>query len=227
MQPAFKSKNQREVPFGQALVEKGIITQSELDEALSVQRSRQDEYLGEILHSMGVSQEKINKALDCLSRRRKIGDILIDLGLITPENLERALKEQEKIQNSLGIRKPLGILLFMMELISYENYMRALSKHFVLPIISLESRRIPPSLQHVLGKKYVREHQVLILENNEKTVKIALGEPTSSLMQEIRKSIPPQKEIIFYLASPVEIESVHKRMFDPLLEKRIELKRQS
>jgi type IV pilus assembly protein PilB len=227
MQPVFKSKNPMGVPFGQALVEKGIITQSELDEALSVQRSRQDEYLGEILHSMGVSQEKINKALDCLSKRRKIGDILIDLGLITPESLERALKEQEKIQTSLGIRKPLGVLLLMMELISHKDYVRALSKHFVLPIISLEDRRIPPSLQVVLGKKYVREHQLLILENNEKTIKIALGEPTSSLMEEIRKSVPPHKEIIFYLAAPVEIESAQKRMFDPLLEKRIELKRQS
>ena len=225
MQPAIKSKTLMDVPLGQALVEKGIITQAELDEALSVQKSSKKEYLGEILHSMGVSQEKINKTLDRLHKRKKIGDILIDMGLITPENLERALKEQEKIQTELGIRKPLGILLFLMELISYENYIRALSKHFVLPIISLEDVRIRPSLQDVLGKKYVHEHQVLVLENNEKTIKIALGEPTSSLMQEIRKSIPPHKEIIFYLAAPLEIASTYKKMFDPLLEKLMELKR--
>jgi len=216
-----------DVPLGRAMVEKGIITQTELDEALSIQRFRKNEYLGEILHSMGVSQEKINKTLDCLNKRKRIGDILIDLGLITPENLERALKEQEKIQSVLSIRKPLGIMLFLMELISYENYMRALSKHFVLPIVSLEHRRISPSLQDVLGKKYTREHQVLVLENNGKTIKIALGEPTSSLMQEIRKSIPPHQEITFYLADPLEIESAYKKMFDPLLKKLIELKRQS
>jgi hypothetical protein len=227
MQPAIKFKTPMDLPLGRALVEKGVITQAQLDEALSVQKFRKNEYLGEILHSMGVSQKKINKTLDCLNKRKKIGDILIDLGLITPENLERALKEQEKIQTVLGIRKPLGILLFLMELISYENYMRALSKHFVLPIISLEGCNIRPSLQAVLGKKYVHKHQVLILENNEKTIKIALGEPSSSLMQEIGKSISPHKEIIFYLAAPHEIEFTHRKMFDPLLEKRIELKRQS
>ncbi len=227
MQSAIKSKALMDTPLGQALVEKGIITPAELDGALSIQQSRKNEYLGEILHAMGISQEKINKALDCLNKRRRVGDLLIDQGLISPENLDRALEEQKKIQNTLGIRKPLGILLFLMGLIRYEDYRRALSKHFVLPMISLADRSISPALQNVLGKKYVREHQVVILEEDEKTIKIALGEPTSSLMQEIRKSIPPHKEIIFYLADPSEIESAHKKMVDPLLEKRMELKRQS
>jgi hypothetical protein len=79
----------------------------------------------------------------------------------------------------MGVRNPLGILLFKMGLISYGNYMRTLSKHLVLPIITLEDCRIPPSL-----------------------------------MQEIRKSIPLHKEITFYLAHPLEIESAHKAMFD-------------
>jgi len=209
MQSAIKSN----VPLGEALVRKGIITQSVLDVVLEVQKHRKNEYLGEILQSVGVSQEKINKTLDFLNKRKKIGDILIDLGLITPKDLERALKEQKLIQSMACIRRPLGILLFQMELIKYADYMRALSKHFVLPIVSLEDRRIPSSLQDILGRKYICKHELLVLENDGRTIKIALGAPTPPLMQEIRKSIPPHQEIIFYLAHPLEIEAAYQIMF--------------
>jgi type IV pilus assembly protein PilB len=215
MQPATNTRTLVNEILGEALVKRGVITQAQLDLALEIQKHRKNDYLGEILQYIGVSQCKINETLDYLNKRKKIGDILIDLGLITPEDLERALKEQKIIQSMIGIRRPLGILLFEMGLIKYEDYMRTLSKHFVLQIVSLENRRIHPSLQDVLGKKYVFEHQVLVLENDGIIIKIALGEPTTSLLHEIRKSIPPHQEIIFYLAHPLEIESVQKKMFFP------------
>ncbi|HOX94912.1 MAG TPA: hypothetical protein PLR20_12895 [Syntrophales bacterium] len=215
MQPALKSKTLIDVSLGQALVKKGVITPSELDTALELQKTRKNEYLGEILLSMGISQNKINSTLEYLNKRKKIGDILIDLGLITTEDLERALQEQKRIQSKRGVRTPLGILLHEMGLIYYREYMRAISKHFVLPIVSLEGCTIPPSLQDVLGKKFVSKHHVLVLKNDEKKIKIALSAPTPSLMQEIRKSVPAHKEVVFCLAHPVEIEAAHKQMFDP------------
>jgi type IV pilus assembly protein PilB len=215
MQSAIKSKTLTDMFLGEALVKKGIITQSELDRALELQKSRKNDYLGEILHSMGVPQEKISNTLEYLNKRKKIGDILIDLGLLTPEDLERALREQKLIQSKMGVRTPLGILLHQMGLVYYREYMRALSKHFVLPIVSLEDCTTPPSLQDVLGKKFILKHQVLVLKNDGHKIKIALSEPTSSLMQEIRKSLPAHKEVIFCLAHPLEIEAAHRQMFDP------------
>jgi hypothetical protein len=216
MQPAIKSKTLMDISLGQALVKKGVITQAQLDVALEIQKYKKDKYLGEILqHYIGVSQHKINETLDYLNKRKKIGDVLIEMGLISSEDLKCALKEQKIIQSQLGVKRPLGILLFKKGLIKYEDYMRALSKHFVLQIVSLENRRIHPSLQEVLGKKYVCENHVLVLDNDGIIIKVALGEPTFSLMQEIRKSIPSHLEIIFYLAHLLEINSVHKKMFDP------------
>jgi predicted transcriptional regulator with HTH domain len=215
MQPAIKSRTLVNELLGQALVKRGVITQAQLDMALEIQKYRKDRYLGEILQYFGVSQGKINETLDYLNKRKKIGEILIDLGLISSEDLKRALKEQKMIQSLIGVKRPLGTLLFQMGLIKHEDYMWALSKHFVLQIVSLENRRIHPSLQEVLGKKYVCEHHVLVLENDGIIIKIALGEPTFSLMQEIKKSIPPHLEIIFYLAHLLEIESVQKKIFAP------------
>jgi hypothetical protein len=215
MQQTLNSIVPTNVRLGQALVTMGIITHFELDMALELQKHRENEYLGEILQFMSVPQDKINKTLDYLNKRKKMGDILIDLELISPEELEHALKEQKCIQSKMGIRTPLGILLAQMRVINYRDYMRALSKHFVLPIICLEDYKILPPLQDVLGGKFIFEHEVLVLKNDEQKIKIALEAPTPSLMQVIRKSIPPHKEIVFCLAHPLEIESVHKRMFDP------------
>ena len=209
MQPAIKSETLIDVPLGQALVENGVITQAELDKVLLVQKHSKNEYLGEILLYLGVSQSKINETLDYLNKRKRIGDILINMELISSEDLEEALKEQKTIHSKMGIRVPLGILLHKMGFIYYREYMRALSKHFVLPIISLEGYEILPSLQDVLGKRFIFEHQVLVLKSDGQKIMIALGEPTPSLMQKIRKLIPPDQEIIFYLAHPLEIESVH------------------
>jgi hypothetical protein len=217
MEQAISSIVQTNMLLGQTLVKKGIITHFELNMALELQKHWKNEYLGEILQFMNVPQDEINKTLDYLNKRKKIGDILIDLELITPEELQHAMKEQKRIQSKMGIRTPLGILLVQMRLINYREYMTALSKHFVLPIISLEGYRIHPSLQDVLGKKFIFEHDILVLKNDGQKIKIALVSPTPSLMQEIRKSIPPHKEIVFCLAHPLEIESVHKRMLIPSL----------
>ena len=94
MQPAEKARTPINAPLGQALIKRGILTQAQLDKALEIQKQRKNLYLGEILQHLGVNQNKINETLDFINKRKKIGDILIDLGLITPAGLERALKDR-------------------------------------------------------------------------------------------------------------------------------------
>ncbi len=48
---------------GQALVANGTMSQEQLDFALMLKNGQPDKYLGEILIQMGISQEKIKKAL--------------------------------------------------------------------------------------------------------------------------------------------------------------------
>ena len=93
MQPAIKSGILDEL-LGQVLVKRGLITQTQLDIALFVQKHRKNEYLGEILRYLGVSQNKINQTMNRLNKRRNVGEILINLGFISPEDLQRALGEE-------------------------------------------------------------------------------------------------------------------------------------
>jgi hypothetical protein len=200
--------------LGQILVGKNIITQAQLDLALKRQRQEKGKYLGQILFEMGVPQEEINKALDYHNKRKPIGQILVDLKIISPRQLKEVLEKQKQLQKR-GDYKPLGMLLVHMGYTSSNDYWKALSKHFNMPPASLGGFLPCSALQKAVGEKYAQKNLVVVLENNTTTIKLALAKPTFYMMEDLKKALPLGKRIEFYLANPYEIETCLKRMFDP------------
>jgi hypothetical protein len=201
--------------FGQILIEKNIISQTQLDLALRRQKQEKGKYLGQILIEMGVvSQEKLNKLLDTFNKRKRIGEILLDLQIITPQQLDGALQKQKDLLTK-GIRKFLGMVVLEMGYTQYDSYLKALSKHFNMPIVSLENFFPTPALQKVLGEKYAMKKGIVVLENTPGRIKLALAEPTASTVEEIQKALPFGKTVEFYLANPYEVESCLRKKFYP------------
>jgi hypothetical protein len=203
-----------EKTLGQVLLERNIITETELKLALGRQRVEKGKYLGQILLEMGVPQDEINKALDSFYIRKRIGEILIDLNVITPEQLEGALEKQRDLRKK-GDRKPLATLLVELGYISKSGYLKALSKFFNMPIISLKEFLLTAALQKTVGEKYAQKNLVVVLGNNSSMIKFALGEPTFYIMEDLKKSLPVGKRIEFYVANPDEIQTYLKK-FGPL-----------
>ena len=200
-----------EKTLGQILIEKNIITPAILDLALKFQEREKGRFLGEILFEMGVPQDEINKALDRFNKRKSISQILIELKIITPKQLEEAAEKKKELSQK-GIRKTVGELLMELGYISYSEYLKALSKFFNMPIISLAKFFPTPALQKAVGEKYAQKHLIVVLENTAKTLKVALAEPTMVLMEELRKTLRTGKSIEFYLASANEIKSCLKKI---------------
>jgi hypothetical protein len=201
--------------LGQILVEKNIITQTQLELALRRQKQQKGKYLGQILTEMGlVSQEKINRILDTHSKRKRIGEILVDLQIITPQQLENALQKQKEFQKK-GTRKTLGTIVMELGYTDYNSYLRALSGHFNMPVVSLDTFYPNPALQKALGEKYAMKNRIVVLENSPARIKLALAEPTHYNIEEIRKAVPFGKTVEFYLANPYEVDSCLRRKFDP------------
>jgi len=203
-----------EKTLGQILLERNIITETELKLALRRQRVEKGKYLGQILLEMGVPQDEINKALDSFYIRKRIGEILIDLNVITPEQLEGALEKQRDLRKK-GDRKPLATLLVELGYISKSGYLKALSKFFNMPIIFLKEFLLTAALQKAVGEKYAQKNLVVVLGNNSSMIKFALGEPTFYIMEDLKKSLPVGKRIEFYVANPYEIQTYLKK-FAPL-----------
>ncbi|HQL91355.1 MAG TPA: hypothetical protein PLQ15_12230 [Syntrophales bacterium] len=201
--------------LGQILVDKGIIGREQLDRALQIKAEQPGKYLGEILFEMGVSQDKINRALYYSNKRKTIGEILVDQKLITPDQLEEALSKQKKIKEKWGHTRPLGLLLIELGYINSRGYLTALSKHFNMPILSMKDYQPNPQLQKVIGERYAMERKIIVLENSAKTIKLVLADPSAQVIEELQKAVPPGKSIEFYLASYGEIDESLRRVADP------------
>lgn len=202
--------------LGQILVDRNVISSKHLFVALQRQRQQGGKYLGEILFDMGVSQEKINEALYVCRKRKPIGEILVDLNAITRLQLEEALEKQKQLARK-ATPKPLGKLLVEMGYSSYEAYLESLSKHFNIPLVSLQNFFPSPALQKTIGEGYALKNKIVVLENHSTKIRLALGEPNTLLMDELRRAFPPGKTVEFYLADPLEMVHCLKRRSDPFL----------
>jgi len=202
--------------LGQILVERNIISPMQLQVALDRQKNQKGKYkyIGEILIEMGFPQEKINAALDDYNKRKPTGQILLDLKVITPDQLQKALDRQDQLAK-MAIHRPLAKLLVEMGFATYDGYMDTLSKHFNMPIVSLKSFFPSPHLQKAVGDAYAQKHRIVVLENYPEKIKFALAEPNSFIMDELRRAFPAGKKIEFYLAHPFEMDSCLRKKFDP------------
>lgn len=201
--------------IGQLLLDKKIITQAQLDNALSLQVLEPGKYLGQILCEMGTPQFKIIKALYYNHKRKSIGQILLDLKIISLEQLNKALTEQKRLRSQFGFRKPLCGFLVELGIIDQEEYLTALSVHFNMPVISLQEFDISTALQKAFGEKYTYHHKIIVVQNNPNIIKVAIAEPNIFLMEELEKALPPGKDIFFYLARLSEIDMCFEKKYDP------------
>ncbi len=88
--PKDNSESSKEEYLGEILLDKGTITQEQLDDALEDGSKK----IGEILVDEGVTTpEKVDKALN---DQKPVGQILAEKGEITEPQLDKALKQQSK-----------------------------------------------------------------------------------------------------------------------------------
>ena len=163
---------------------------------------------------MGISQSKIIRALYYSNKRKKLGQILVELNIITDDQLQRALIEQHRLQKS-GIRRHLGSLLINMHIIDEDSYVNALSVHFNMPFISLKNHIVTESLQKAIGEQYALQQRIVVVENKPNRIVLALAEPNPFILEEIERSIPSGKNVMFCIAKAVEIEDCLNRKYDP------------
>ena len=80
-----------------------------------------------------------------MSEKKRLGELLIDAGLITAEDLNRALKMQ------VGGNRRLGRILVKMGAISSDQLLETLSSQFQLPIIDPDKEH-EPSTKNLLPR---------------------------------------------------------------------------
>jgi type IV pilus assembly protein PilB len=103
--------------------------------------------------------------------KKRLGDILIQAGIITPDQVTVAMEAQKKTKERLG--KSLIRLGFITE----ENLIKTLAHQLKLNHVNLKEEKIDPLLTQVISEKVARRHLVVPLTRMGQVLMVAMADP--------------------------------------------------
>ncbi|MBX3414863.1 MAG: Flp pilus assembly complex ATPase component TadA [Pirellulales bacterium] len=108
-------------------------------------------------------------------RKMRLGDLLIDKGYLTNEQLQAALEKQREE----GRNKLLGEILVEHEFCSEDHVLECLAVEYGVPYAKLEPRICDSRVVDVLPREFIEANLVLPLYKIRDTLTVALAEPSN------------------------------------------------
>lgn len=131
--------------------------------------------------------------------RKKLGEMLVEAGVLDPDALRSALGEQRRWGH------PLGRTLVQMRLVSEEALVAVLAQQLATPTVDLDKLAIPKPVIDLVPAELARRYQLVPFAQQVKFLSVAMADPTNhGIIDELR--IRTQLNIRQYLAGPQMIE---------------------
>ncbi|GAE34951.1 GspE/PulE family protein [Halalkalibacter akibai] len=105
------------------------------------------------------------------TQKKRLGDILVESGMITDEQLMNALQEQKKT----GAR--LGDQLVDMEAVTEQQIIEVLEFQLGIPHINLYKQKIDPKIIGIINEELARRYQLLPVERIGDKLTVAMADP--------------------------------------------------
>src|SRR5215831_17678868 len=106
---------------------------------------------------------------------QRLGDLLVKEKIITPEQLDRALKAQREG----GGHTRLGSTLVQLGYVSDEEVTNFLSRQYGVPAINLQYFEIDPAVVKLIPEETAKRYQILPLSRVGASLTIAMADPTN------------------------------------------------
>lgn len=163
-----------DTPLGDLLVQSGKVAPQELELGLETQKTQTRVPIGQILLDAKKLDPKTLEHATELQKRKgtRLGEILIEAGLATAQDIELALSEQRKRGG-----KRIGQILVEMSLVSEIDLSMTLAKKFQLPFLDLDRCVVNLEALVELPKEFIEKYRVLPIDADPRTVTIALSDP--------------------------------------------------
>jgi type IV pilus assembly protein PilB len=104
---------------------------------------------------------------------RRLGDLLVAEGLLTEEQLVRALAEQK------GRAEKLGAILVRLNFIHEDQLIGFLSRQYGIPSITLSQLDIDPDVLRLVPAQIARKYEVLPVKRVGNSLTLAMADPTN------------------------------------------------
>jgi len=158
--------------LGELLIEQGLISQEQLDEALEMQKMFPDQTVGQLLCRLGYIRESdLSLVLDQKNKRRKLADIMLKEGLLDQQKLSQA-RELSR-QNDIPLERALLKLRFVDE----EQLARSVAAQYDLPYVEINSLSLDPGLSRYISSVYAQKHLLVPISMIGNTLTLAMAQP--------------------------------------------------
>ncbi len=204
-------------PLGELLVRDGKVDGGQLKQGLDEQRNETRTPIGQIL----IQHHKLNAAqleqATALQKRKgtRIGEVLIEAGLASAEDIERALGEQRRRGG-----KRIGQILVEMKLVSEVDLSMTLAKKFQLPFVDLDKCSINMQALEELPKDFIEKFRVLPVDADAKIVTLALADPLAvDTIDNVR--LRTKKQVCEVVVTPSQLDKYIPTYLDQMETKKV------
>ena len=143
--------------------------------------------------------------------RKKLGEYLLEAGIITDRQLKEALRRQRQT------KEPLGHILARQGMVSEADICRVLHQQLGLPIVELESIAIDEQVIALVREDLAKKYTAIPIElENRSTIRVALADPLNAQALEdikfqsgyfVRPVLAPPSEIVEAIAKYYHIDA--------------------
>ncbi len=138
--------------------------------------------------------------------RRRIGELLIDTGAITREQLFEALEDQK-----LNFR-PIGQILISKEFITEEKFTQTLEEQLGIPQVNLYNYSIDPEVATAIPTSMAQRHQVIPIGWRDKKLVLAMADPMNIMaLDDVAMYL--RAEVVPVIALPSAVEHAINQFF--------------
>jgi type IV pilus assembly protein PilB len=104
---------------------------------------------------------------------RRLGDLLVAEGVISPDQLQKALEEQK------GSREKLGSVLVRLNYVNEDELVGFLSRHYGVPSIVLSQLDLDPDVLKLVPSQIAKKYEVVPIRHTGSTLTLAMADPTN------------------------------------------------
>jgi len=200
--------------IGEVLSAEGMVTDAEVAGALQTQEGLRSRRMGKVVaEEADLPEAEIEQVLkeaaeqSDLMINARVGDILVEAGLVTRAQLEQAFENQQK-----GKKLRVGQLLVSQGLISDEQLLSALATKFRLEFVNLDSIIPSEKALGTLSEGLVSKLQVFPIDFDGRHLVVATSAPTDPVIGDsLRFSTNYAIELV--IATPQQIAAAIKRYY--------------
>ncbi|MCR9592026.1 GspE/PulE family protein [Vibrio alginolyticus] len=139
--------------------------------------------------------------------RKRLGDLLVEEGIVSEEQIQQALNAQR----STG--QKLGDALIDLGFITEKQMLDFLSQQLGLPLIDLGRAPVDAEVVQILPEVHARRLRAMVVARNGDTLRVAMSDPADLFIQESLMNLLGQYNLEFIVASERQLISSFDRYY--------------